>query len=40
MPADIRNAFNWAFDNVEEMEVSLEAAASFNHTREMADREY
>lgn len=40
MPADIRNAFNWAFDNVEEMEVSLEAAASFHHTREMADREY
>ncbi len=40
IPADIQNAFNWAFDNVEEMEISLAAAASFNHTREMADREY
>lgn len=36
-PDDIPNAFRWAFDNLEEMEVSPQAAASFQRVRERAD---
>lgn len=36
-PANIPDAFRWAFDNLEEMEVSPQAMASFHHIRERAE---
>lgn len=39
-PDGIPDAFRWAFDNLEEMEVSPQAAVSFQRVREMAERSY
>ena len=39
-PDGIPAAFRWAFDNLEEMEVSPQAAVSFQRVREMAEKSY
>nr|WP_304710945.1 hypothetical protein [uncultured Acetatifactor sp.] len=39
-PADIPDEFRWAFDNLEEMEVSPQAASSFYQTRELAEKAF
>lgn len=39
-PDGIPDAFRWAFDNLEEMEVSPQAAVSFQRVREMAEKSY
>lgn len=39
-PNHIPDEFRWAFDDLEEMEVSPQAAASFQRAREMAEKTY